>query len=222
MSTELALAITDDKLPAHVAKGTGRGNEDVTADQLTIPRLKLLQKMNDEVDKHHGNYVEGAEVGDFMNSLTKELFGTEVYVISIKFKDEYVIWRKREAGGGYLGSFSSMADAQERIAQEEKPDDYDINQTHSHIMLIKNPKTGELSTPIIMDFASSKLRVSRNWNTQINMKGGDRFAGLWKLSSVQTENKAGATFMNLDASFVGWAQEADYKVAEEIYEQFAQ
>lgn len=222
MSTELALAITDDKVPAHIAKGTGRGNEDVTADQLTIPRLKLLQKMNDEVDKHHGNYVKGAEVGDFMNSLTKELFGTEVYVISIKFKDEYVIWRKREAGGGYLGSFSSMADAQERIAQEDKPDDYDINQTHSHIMLIKDPKTGALSTPIIMDFASSKLRVSRNWNTQINMKGGDRFAGLWKLSSVQTENKAGATFMNLDASFVGWAQEADYKVAEEIYEQFAQ
>ena len=62
-----------------------------------------------------------------------------------------------------------------------------------------------------MDFASSKLRISRNWNSQIGMKGGDRFAGLWKLKSQAVENRMGNAFMNLDVEFVGWSQEDDYK-----------
>ena len=93
-----ALAIAEDKVPAHISKGTGRGNEEVTTNQLTIPRVKLLQKMSDEVDKHHPNYIEGAEDGHFLNSLTKEIYGDEIYVLNVKFKDEYVVWRKREAG----------------------------------------------------------------------------------------------------------------------------
>jgi hypothetical protein len=72
-----------------------------------------------------------------------------------------------------------------------------------------------------MDFASSKLRVSKAWNSQIGMKGGDRFAGLWKVSGVPTENKMGKAFMNCEVSFVGWAQEEDYKAAEGLYEQYA-
>ena len=139
--------------------------------------------MSDEVDKHHPNYIEGAEDGHFLNSLTKEIYGDEIYVLNVKFKDEYVVWRKREAGGGLLGSFGSEADASAAIKEQDKPEDYDINQTHTHMMMIKNPETGEISSPVLMDFASSKLRVSRNWNSQISIKGGDRFAGLWKLKS---------------------------------------
>ena len=63
--------------------------------------------MSDECDKHHPNYIEGAEDGHFLNSLTNEIYGDEIYVLNVKFKDEYVVWRKREAGGGLLGSFGS-------------------------------------------------------------------------------------------------------------------
>lgn len=216
-----ALAIIDDTVPAHITKGKGRGNEDVTADHLTIPRIKLLQKMSDEVDRHHPNYIDGANDGDFMNSLTREIYGQEIYVVSIKFKDEHVVWRKREAGGGLLGSFGTFKEAQAAVQAEDKPEDYDINQTHSHILLLKDPETGELSRPAIMDFSSSKLRVSKNWNAQILNKGGDRFAGLWKLKAVSVSNSSGKSWMNLEAGFVGWTTKEDYKVAEGYYESFA-
>lgn len=216
-----AIALVSDKVPAHVAKGTGRGNENV-GQHVTIPRVKLLQKMSDEVDKYNANYIKGAEPGHFLNSLTSHNYGEELYVISLVFKNEYVVWRKREAGGGLLGSFATIQDAQDAINSQEKPADYDITDTHSHVLLIKNPETGELEpTPVIMDFSSSKLRISRSWNSQIGMKGGDRFSGLWKLKSVSVTNKAGAQFMNLDVEWVGWAQEEDYKVAEALYEQYS-
>jgi len=217
--SKTALAISEDNIPAHIKNAAGRGNENV-GQQVTIPRVKLLQKMSDEVDKHHANYVDGAEVGHFLNTLTGENYGEELYALSITFKTEHVVWRAREAGGGLLGAFSSNMEAQDMINQQEKPADYTITETHTHLLLLKNPKTGKLEqTPIVMDFASSKLRISRNWNSQIALKGGDRFAGLWKIKSVAVENRMGNAFMNLDVSFEGWSQEDDYKAAEKVYEQ---
>lgn len=217
------LVASTDTLPAHLkaVEGVGRGNENV-GQNIQIPRIKLLQKMSNEVDKHHANYVEGCEPGHFFNTLTNQNYGNDIYVISLTFKTEYVVWRQLEAGGGYGGAFASQAEAQAYVDQQDKPGDYDINETHAHVILLKNPETGELdSTPCIMDFASSKLRSSKNWNTQIGMKGGDRFAGLWKVSCISTENKMGKAFMNAEVSFVGWAQEEDYKTAESLYEKYS-
>ncbi len=167
-----ALALVANDLPAHVQKGSGLGNENV-GNNVTIPRIKLLQKMSDEVDKYSEKHVAGAEPGQFINSLTSNLYGEEMYVISLLFKNEHVVWRKRDAGGGLLGAFASYEDAQDAINQQEKPQDYDITETHSHILLIKDPETGELDRPpVIMDFSSSKLRVSRSWSSQLGSRVG--------------------------------------------------
>jgi hypothetical protein len=218
-----SLVASVDALPAHLkaVEGTGRGNEHVGAN-VQIPRIKLLQKMSNEVDKHHAAYVEGCEPGHLVNTLTNHNYGNDMYCLSLTFKLEFVVWRHLDAGGGYGGAFASQALAQEYVDAQDKPSEYDINETHAHVILVKNAETGELErSPAIMDFASSKLRVSKAWNSQIGMKGGDRFAGLWKVSGVPTENKMGKAFMNCEISFIGWAQEDDYKAAEALYEQHA-
>jgi hypothetical protein len=217
------LVASSDTLPAHLQAidGIGRGNENV-GQNVAIPRVKLLQKMSNEVDKHHANYVEGCEPGHFVNTLTNENYGSDLYAISLTFKTEFVVWRQLDAGGGYLGAFDTRELAQAKVNEQDKPEDYDINETHAHVLLLKNPETGELDrTPCIMDFASSKLRVSKNWNTQIGMRGGDRFAGLWQVSGVSTENKMGKAFMNCEVSWCGWAMEQDYKAAESLYDKYS-
>ena len=214
-----ALAIANDKLPAHLAKveGIGRGNENVGSN-VAIPRVKLLQKMSDEVDKGHSKYVGGAEAGHFLNTLTDYNYGDTMYALSITFKAEYVVWRSRDAGGGYVGAYDTLPEARDAIAALDRPDDYDWVETHSHLLLLKDPKTGALEpSPVIMDFSSSKLRISKNWNAQLGMKGGDRFAGLWKLESKSVENRVGNSFMNLDVEFVGGAHEEAYLAAEALY-----
>ena len=222
-SVAVQLVASTDTLPAHLqaANGMGRGNENV-GNNVQIPRVKLLQKMSNEVDKHHASYVTGCEPGHLVNTLTNHNYGNDLYCISIHFNIDYVVWRQLEAGGGYGGAFVSHAEAEAYVNTQDKPSDWDILETHAHVILIKNPETGELErSPAIMDFASSKLRVSKAWNSQIGMRGGDRFAALWKVSGVSTENKMGKAFMNCEVSFVGWAQEDDYKAAEGFYEQHA-
>lgn len=207
-------------MPAHVKEATGLGNENVGTEHLQTPRVKLLQQMNSEVDPNSPAYIEGSKPGDFIDSVTNENYGTELYVINVHFKEDFVLWKKREAGGGLVGTFSTRQEALDYLANDGlKEEDHEIIQTQSHLLLRKDPETGELiKTPFLMDFASSKLRVSREWNTQINQLGGDRFSALWKLSSIQTQNRASQKFYNLTAENQGWVTEEDYEYAKEGYE----
>ena len=114
----LSLVASTDQLPEHLklVEGTGRGNENV-GNNVQIPRIKLLQKMSNEVDKHHGSYVEGCEPGHMVNTLTNKNYGNDIYVLSLTFKTEYVVWRHLDAGGGYLGAFPTIEDAEAQVNQ---------------------------------------------------------------------------------------------------------
>ena len=217
--TNLAIKL-DDKVPAHIKlDGIGRGNENV-GQNVIVPRIKLLQKMSNEVDKHHKEQIKGAEGGYFINTLTTQTM-SEIYCLSLTFKVEWAVWRNMEVGGGYGGSFDNEQAAKECVASQEVPEEWDIKENHAHLLLIKNPETGELdTTPVIFDFTGSKLATSRAWNSKIALQGGDRFASLWKISSKSVESKSGFSYMNSDLDCEGWAQKEDYEVAEALYEQY--
>ena len=217
---ENAIALTSTSVPAHVKEAAGLGNENVTSDHLQTPRVKLLQQLSNEVDPNHEDHLEGAKPGDFVNTVTNKLLGRELYIINLLFKEEFVVWRKLSEGGGLKGTFATHKEAMDFLASEElKVEDHDIVQTQSHTLLMKDPATGDiLKTPFLMDFASSKLRVSREWNTQIAQLGGDRFSSLWKLASVQTQNRAAQKFYNLSVENQGWVLDEDYNYAKSVYD----
>ena len=214
------ISIVTNEMPAHVKQGNNLGNENINSEHLSTPRLKQLQQLSNEVDENHSEYIEGAKVGDFINTVTKESYGKELYVVNVHFREEYVVWVKREKGGGLVGTFPTQAEAIKYLEDGgNKVEDHEITQTQTHTLLKIDEATGEVSEiPFLFDCSSSKLRVSREWNTQIMKLGGDRFASLWKLSSVQTANKAGQKFMNISVSNVGWLKESAYNVAKEFYE----
>ena len=214
------ISIVTSNMPAHVKNGTNLGNENIASEHLSTPRLKQLQQLSNEVDEQHSEYIDGAKVGDFINTVTKENYGKELFLVNVHFKEEYVVWVKREKGGGLVGTYPTK---QEAVAFLEdsgaKVEDHEITQTQTHTLLKVDEATGNISEiPFLFDCASSKLRVSREWNTQIMRLGGDRFASLWKLSSVATTNKANQKFMNIAVSNVGWLQEEAYLTAKSFYE----
>ena len=98
--SETAISLVSNTMPAHVKEASGLGNENVTAEHLQTPRVKLLQQMNSEVDPNHDAHIKGAKPGDFINSIDNKNYGTELYVINVHFKEDFVLWRKRESGGG--------------------------------------------------------------------------------------------------------------------------
>lgn len=220
MST--ALALVADEVPAHVKNSQGLGNEGIGSNVI-IPRIKLLQKMSHEVDKYNSKYVEGAEPGHFMNSLTQHNYGDEMYVLNVRFKEEFQVWRNYDDGGGFIGVFNTLEEAKDAVSQQPEEDEkFSIDQTHSHLLLMKDPETGELeSTPALMDFKTSKLATSRKWNSVIVVQGGDRFSGLWRMKSKMMTSKNKVQYFNIDVEWVGWATDGDYEFAKDVYSRHA-
>ena len=222
MAKAQAIQLVASEVPAHVLNaGFGRGNEDV-GNAVAIPRIKLLQQLSKEVDKYAPQYIEGAQPGDFIESASGTMLGSEIYLINVKFKIEFNIWKKFELGGGLQGQYKTEKEAMEAHAALPNPEEYDIKETHEHVVLVKDAETGKLSNPMLFDFTVSKLTTSRKWNTKLAQQGGDRFASLWKASSMSVESKSGQRFINLDVDCMGWTTEEDYKVAESVYETFSQ
>ena len=79
--SETAISLVYSKVPAHVKEASGLGNENITAEHLLTPRVKLLQPKNSEEDPNHDAYIDGAKPGAFVNCIVSTNYGTELYVI---------------------------------------------------------------------------------------------------------------------------------------------
>lgn len=198
------------QLPAHAQQKSDRGNEDVSTEDLQVPRLKLLQAISDELKKNNPLYNADAEAGDLLNSVTKELFKMEtgLYVINLRFVKRWNVWRDRKyKGGGLCGSFATEAEATQcrnQLAQAEglpMADEealaqyYEVLETPEHWCLQVNPETCEMS-PIIIDMPKTKAKISRQWNTVIKQRMGDRFSTIWRVTSQEAQNGSGDDYHN--------------------------
>ena len=80
----------------------GRGFQNQTSADVAIPFINLLQDMSPEVKRKNEKYIEGAEAGMFLNSVTGDLYESFVFVPAITER-WFVEWKPRTEGGGLVG-----------------------------------------------------------------------------------------------------------------------
>jgi hypothetical protein len=221
--TELTTAIESatSKEIATRSSNVGKGSENVTALDMAIPRLKLLQMISDEVTPGHAKQVEGATAGMLMNSVSNELYNA-AFVVNLHFSKKTVVWKKRSAGGGMMGSFGSEEEAliaiKERGLREE---DHDISENPTHLVMLLD-ETGASKGVALLDMPGTKIKVSKKWNSLINEQeavGNPRFGCVWKLA-VSSESNNSGNYFNYDVSFLLHAPKEVYASAETAFESF--
>lgn len=192
-----------------------RGNENVTKDDLVIPRLGLIQAISPEIKKNDPNYIEGAEQGMLFNTVTRELYESAV-VCPVLFEKQWLVWKDRKEGGGFGGQFDSEEEAVEYIGTLEDPDDWEVTGTPTHLCYIvgADGKASEIAIPMPI----SKARISRQWNSLIRMLGGPRFGRVYKITGIEDKNPAGEDYWNMKVEQAGYPSEALFKAAEKLYE----
>ena len=79
-----------------------KGSQNMTQEDLALPFLKVLGQLSPEVNKRDGKYVEGAEPGMILNTVTNEIFdGTKgIDIIPAFYERKYVEWQDRGEGKG--------------------------------------------------------------------------------------------------------------------------
>lgn len=184
------------------------GFEGMSADDLAIPFLKLLQKMSDEVDKDAGAYIEGAEAGMYLDTATGELMKTVDFVVC-HYHRAMVEWRDRDAGGGFIAQHPVGYETQfEREMRNDKwtgrwvvPESGNYLADTRYFFGLRLREDGP-PAPSVLSFSSTQIKKARAWLTRMQtLRGvnsdGEKytlpiFAGIWNLTSVPEENDQGS------------------------------
>ena len=96
---DLAVLASDSK------DASGFGNLDLSRD-IAIPYINILQSGSPQINPSKAEYVNGAKVGQFYNTVTQEVSDT-IEVIPALYQLRYVEWKPREQGGGFVEAHSA-------------------------------------------------------------------------------------------------------------------
>lgn len=207
------MAVFSDERPDW-ATGSGLGNEDVGIGDIILPRIDVLQALSPQIKKRDPKYIEGAEQGMVFNTVTGELYGSDITFIPVKFAREFIIWQDRKLGGGFRGVFPTEDAAMDELVKQEDHDTLEVVETHVHYILLVRPDGGLQEA--VLSLSKSKRKVSRKLNTLAQMVGGDRFARAYKLSAVEAKSQKGE-YWSFEVSPVGFVSKAYYDRAKETY-----
>lgn len=222
-NTNTALA---DTRPDYM-KDTERGSENVGRDDLTIPRIGLIQDLSPQHKKNKPEYIEGAEPGLLFNTVTNKLYGSSLLFVPVTYIKEYIIWKDQAAGGGFCGAFASLKEAEEEFDKQgyggetvkvngvEKPA-YEIVDTAQHYGMIIN-EDGSVEE-VVSSMSKSMMKVSRKLNSMVKLAGGDRFSRAYRIDAVEDQNSAGQDYWNINVTQLGFVSENVYKQGEKMYE----
>ena len=211
---------TEIAVPSAFIDDAGSGLENIGAEDVTIPRLKILQAMSPEVNKHDGKYVDGASTGDIINTVTSTLYNENnpLVVLPVAYKRLFLEWTPRESGGGLVAQHDDPAILEKTTKNEQYQDVLEngnyIQTSATHFVLVINTD-GSYDTAMI-SMAGTQLKRARTWNSMmasVKMKSGDKvftppsFSHKYNLSCVQESNDRGTWF--------GWGITAKGQVTED-------
>ena len=189
-----------------------KGAQNISQEDLALPFLKILGQLSPEVNKRDGKYVEGAEPGKIINTVTNQLYDS-VDVVPVFYKRQYIEWQDRgtssgapvaihEAGSDIINQTKRDASYKDRL-----PNGNYLDNTANHFVL----QLGDNPQTALISMKSTQLKVSRKWNSMmmgIKMQGKNGLftpptsSHIYKLSTVQMSNDKG-TWCGWDVAKVG-------------------
>lgn len=209
-------AIVKSDVPDYIKQGGGRGNEHVDMSDMVIPRIEVAQALSKCLKESDAGYIEGAKQGDLYNTVTRENYKQAVKVVPVLFKKEWLAWREQDLGGGFAGAYPSAAECQQRINQEEKPEEWEATETAQQLVLVV--KEDGSTEEAVVSMNKTKLKVSKNWNSMIRLNGNDRFSRMYVLHSTDETNSANKDYKNFGVFNGGFPPPDVYKRAEALYD----
>jgi hypothetical protein len=236
---ETALAIFDeptDLALVDLEAEAGAGREDIGIEDVQLPFLKLLQKSSPQCDAADVLFIEEAKQGQFINSVTNELFAGQpgVPFIPCYYVKKFVEWAERDNGKrGPVDSFAANSPVIATAKPGENgiglvlPNGNDLVETDYHYGLALT-KNGPVRVQV--SASSTKLKKSKRFNTlrvdlQVPSRNGGTYnppsyGTIYLLSSVPDEGKKGKYF-NIEFTFASLVQDASLLAAAKAYREEA-
>lgn len=208
-SAELANIYAGMDFAADAAQDKG-----ISADDCTIPRIKLLQAGSPQCKRGHEKYNPDAKEGDLYDTVNDRLFNGDkgITIIPLCFKVSYLEWKDRDAGGGFVANHGDNPSVLNNTTKNDKfkditPEGNIIEKTAEyHVLLVDEDGN---TSPYVLSMSSSQLKVSKDWNTMISLakrqvpgkEEGTMFSPAmffisYQLTTIPNSNAKGDTWMS--------------------------
>jgi len=168
---------------------TADGFEGINSETMAIPWLKIAQTLSPAMKENKPEYIEGLKVGDFYNSVTKEIYGSEVQMVVGKFDRGYVEWLPKRKG--FVASHT--VEEAEEIATDHTFGKWKIGENILQenyvyfVILLGHENDGVM----IMSLSSTQIKKAKAWNKQLTtyiMKNGEKalpYYLKWRINTVE-------------------------------------
>mgnify|MGYP001395872789 FL=1 len=192
-----------------------KGSQNMTQEDLALPFLKVLGQLSPEVNKRDGKYVEGAEPGMILNTVTNEVFdGTKgIDVLPVFYERKYVEWQDRGEGkGAPVAIHDASSDIMSQTTRDKSfkdrlPSGNYLENTANHYVVV----LGDSPQTALISMKATQLKISRKWNSimmGIKLQGKNglftppTYSHIYNLKTVQMSNDKG-TWFGWEVSKVG-------------------
>lgn len=203
--TAVARADNDD-----FSEFAGLGLETVTAADLLIPRLAILQKLSPQLDKLRSEYIRGAEAGMICEVATRTIFPDGAFFLPVYFRKDFIEWAPRNTGKGLVAIHHSP-DCLEGTTLNEKRQ----HVTRSGNYIAETPQffgyilDGNQARKCYVPFTSTQIKKAKTINTQALNDKATRADGssytpplFYKVLKLTTAEEK-----NAEGSWFGWVAE---------------
>jgi len=219
------------ELADRIKRDKGKGVSSDQSDNL-VPLIYVLQPLSPQVNRRNAGYVEGAEPGAFWlrNALNPIVPGEQGLVVqSCYFNKDWVEWRPRDSGGGFVarhtGGKDEVCPVRDAVLQETqrgmqyvRPNGNEVILTRNHVLRVFTP---DGALPYILPFTSTGHATSRAWMQLMNSVGGQiSWLGVYRLVTRERTNPKG-TWFGVEAKFERWATTEEYDAGLALHEAFA-
>ena len=200
--------------PAYIDKGE-EGLENMTGEDLIIPRLVIMQAMSPAVEE--GEHQKG----EVINSLTDEVWigidEVEPFIPIYHFK-EWIQWAPRDSGGGIvdrsMDPSSELAMSAKRGEKDEEGNRL-VTEYHNFISVLRSQG---FKKPCIIACAKSNHKHGRKLLGLAKYRGNyPLYAGLYDMAAVKEENKQGQKYFAWKFENAGWVDEEELEEAKAMY-----
>lgn len=193
----------------------------VNLDELTVPRVKLLQGLSDEVKADPKNFVAGM----IINSVTKESI-SPVFIPLAKMPTTWIYFNPRDSKSP---NFNPAFDKGAVVWQSSDPNDPRVKEHGAWKDDVPPAATEYLnflvwfygfSIPCVLGFAKTSLKAGKNFWTMAFGFGGAIYSRKYELTS-QSQSKGGNDFYVLNVRPAGPCDPDELEIGQTLYQAFA-
>ena len=160
-------------IAAMLLEDEGAGREQMSARDIAIPRLSILQALSPACTKGDPAYIKGAEVGEIYDNIQNKRWPGEtgITVIPVTYRSTYLEWKPRKLGGGFVGDAGSDPDLSQ-ITKGEKGElitkaGNELVLTAEYFCVMIDPDTN-LPRQVVISMAKTQFKAAKTWNAMIS------------------------------------------------------